>query len=62
MNTLENLYYGNIDPHEHTVSNGTDKGELCDILKLIIKLRFRGCSNFILADLGVALFSTKIAA
>ena len=30
VNTLENLYYGNIDPHEHTVSNGTDKGELLE--------------------------------
>ncbi len=30
MNTLENLYYGNIDLHEHTVSNGTDKGELLE--------------------------------
>ncbi len=28
MNTLENLYYSNIDLHEHTVSNDTDKGEL----------------------------------
>ena len=28
MNTLENLYYGNVDPHEHTVSNGTDKSKL----------------------------------
>jgi len=37
-------------------------GALCDILKLLIKLRFRGCSNFILADLGVALFTAKIAA
>ncbi len=38
------------------------QGALCDILKLLIKLRFRGCSNFILADLGVALFSAEIAA
>ena len=30
MNTLENLYYGNIDPHEHTVSNGTNKCELTE--------------------------------
>ena len=37
-------------------------GALCDILKLIIKLRFRGCSDFILADLGVALFTAKTAA
>ena len=35
MNTLENLYYGNIDPHEHTVSNGTDKGEL---LETVVRL------------------------
>lgn len=37
-------------------------GALCDILKLLIKPRFRGCSNFILADLGVALFTAKTAA
>ena len=37
-------------------------GALCDILKLLIKLRFRGCSNFILADLGVVLFTAKTAA
>ena len=30
MNTLENLHYGNIVPHERTVSNGTDKGELIE--------------------------------
>ena len=30
MNTLENLHYGNIDPHEHTVSNGTNKCELIE--------------------------------
>ena len=36
MNTLENLYYGNIDPHEHTVSNGTDKGEL---LETVVRLK-----------------------
>ena len=35
VNTLENLYYGNIDPHEHTVSNGTDKGEL---LETVVRL------------------------
>ena len=37
-------------------------GALCDILKLLIKPRFMGCSNFILADLGVALFTAKTAA
>ena len=35
VNTLENLYYGNIDPNEHTVSNGTDKGEL---LETVVRL------------------------
>ena len=35
VNTLENLYYGNIDPHEHIVSNGTDKGEL---LETVVRL------------------------
>ena len=40
MNTLENLYYGNIDPHEHTVSNGTDKGELLEtVVRLETELR-----------------------
>ena len=37
-------------------------GALCDILKLLIKLRFRGCLNLSLADLGVALFTAKTAA
>ena len=36
--------------------------DLCDILKLLIKLLFRGCLNLSLADLGVALFTAKIAA
>ena len=35
MNTLENLHYGNIDPHEHIVSNGTDKGEF---LETVVRL------------------------
>ena len=40
MNTLENLYYGNIDPHEHTVSNGTDKGEFLEtVVRLETELR-----------------------
>lgn len=40
VNTLENLYYGNIDPHEHTVSNGTDKGELLEtVVRLETELR-----------------------
>ena len=40
MNTLENLHYVNIDPHEHTVSNGTDKGELLvTVVRLETKLR-----------------------
>ena len=40
MNTLENLYYGNIDPHEHTVSNGTDKGEFLEtVVRPETKLR-----------------------
>ena len=40
MNTLEDLYYGNIDPHEHTVSNGTDKGELIEtVVRLETELR-----------------------
>ena len=40
VNTLENLYYGNIDPHEHTVSNGTDKGgSFVTIVRLETKLR-----------------------
>lgn len=39
-NTLENLHYGNIDPHEHTVSNGTDKGELLEtVVRLETELR-----------------------
>lgn len=40
MNTLENLYYVNIDPDEHTVSNGTDKGELLEtVMRLETELR-----------------------
>ena len=40
MNTLENLYYGNIDPHEHTVSNGMDKGEFLEtVVRLETELR-----------------------
>ena len=40
VNTLENLYYGNIDPHEHTVSNGTDKGEFLEtVVRLETELR-----------------------
>ena len=40
MNTLENMYYGNIDPHEHTVSNGTDKGEFLEtVVRLETELR-----------------------
>ena len=40
MNPLENLYYGKIDPHEHTVSNGTDKGELLEtVARLETELR-----------------------
>ena len=40
VNTLENLYYGNIDPDEHTVSNGTDKGELLEtVMRLETELR-----------------------
>lgn len=35
MNTLENLYYGNIDPHEHTVSSGTDK---CELIETVVWL------------------------
>jgi len=40
VNTLENLYYGNIDPHEHTISNGTEKGELLEtVVRLETELR-----------------------
>ena len=40
MNAFENLYYGNIDLHEHTVSNGTDKGELLEtVVRLETELR-----------------------
>ena len=40
VNTLENLYYGNIDLHEHTVSNGTDKSELLEtVVRLETELR-----------------------
>ena len=46
----------------HSGRQRRPQGALYDILKLIIKLRFRGCSNFILADLGVALFTVKTAA
>ena len=39
MSILENIYYGNIDPHEHNISGG-DKDELIEnVAQLETKLR-----------------------
>ena len=39
VSILENIYYGNIDPHEHSISGG-DKDELIEnVVQLETKLR-----------------------
>lgn len=39
VSILENIYYGNIDPHEHSIS-GVDKDELIEnVVQLETKLR-----------------------